>query len=124
MSLCSVVIYVCTPVVVLLDLQAPPPNTYRGLYCDPEKAGELYAEEIKKLIDEAHSKGNKVCICNMCMCGCVNLIYHDHQMLICTADILTWITFVIIMQGYPHTDFQNLYCVSYLADQKMSYLTV
>ena len=78
MSLCSVVLYVRTPVGVLPDLQAPPPNTYRGLYCDPEKAGELYAEEIKKLIDEAHSKGNKVCICNMCMCGCVNLIYHDH----------------------------------------------
>lgn len=33
---------------------------YRGKYRDPETAGQLYAEEVKKLIDQAHSKGKKV----------------------------------------------------------------
>ena len=46
-------------------LQAPLPDVYRGKYRDPETAGQLYAEEVKKLIDQAHSKGKKV----LCMCS-------------------------------------------------------
>ena len=41
-------------------LQAPCPDTYRGEHRDPENAGHLYALEVKRLINEAHSKGKKV----------------------------------------------------------------
>lgn len=40
--------------------QTPCPDTYRGEHRDPETAGHLYALEVKRLIDEAHSKGKKV----------------------------------------------------------------
>ena len=42
-----------------VHMQAPLPDVYRGKYRDPETAGQLYAEEVKKLIDQAHSKGKK-----------------------------------------------------------------
>ena len=45
-----------------MHLQAPLPDVYRGKYRDPETAGQLYAEEVKELIDQAHSKGRKVLI--------------------------------------------------------------
>ena len=45
-----------------MRLQAPLPDVYRGKYRDPETAGQLYAEEVKVLIDQAHNKGRKVTI--------------------------------------------------------------
>ena len=42
---------------------------YRGKYRDPETAGQLYAEEVKKLIDQAHSKGKKVRTYVVCLCA-------------------------------------------------------
>ena len=49
-----------------VHMQAPLPDVYRGKYRDPETAGLLYAEEVKKLIDQAHSKGKKVR--SLCLC--------------------------------------------------------
>ena len=56
----------CMCIHVHMYTQAPLPDVYRGKYKDPETAGQLYAEEVKKLIDQAHSKGRKVlCLCCM-----------------------------------------------------------
>ena len=33
---------------------------YRGKYQDPENAGQLYAEEVRGIIQECHSKEKKV----------------------------------------------------------------
>ncbi|XP_002730485.1 ethanolamine-phosphate phospho-lyase-like [Saccoglossus kowalevskii] len=39
---------------------APSPDVYRGMYRDDKNAGEKYALEVKKIIDEAHKNGRKV----------------------------------------------------------------
>ena len=53
-----------------IHTQAPLPDVYRGKYRDPETAGQLYAEEVKKLIDQAHSQGKKVCsVCAVQLCN-------------------------------------------------------
>ena len=44
-----------------LSPQAPCPDVYRGEHRDPETAGHLYALEVKRMIEEAQSKGKKVC---------------------------------------------------------------
>lgn len=48
---------------IICCFQAPNPDTYRGKYredhADPAGA---YADEVKKIIEEAHSSGRKVCI--------------------------------------------------------------
>ena len=55
---------------VYIHTQAPLPDVYRGKYRDPETAGQLYAEEVKKLIDQAHSQGKKVCsVCAIQLCN-------------------------------------------------------
>lgn len=43
-------------------MQAPIPDTYRGLYrADHPDPAEAYADTMKSLIDEAHKRGRKVC---------------------------------------------------------------
>lgn len=43
-------------------MQAPIPDTYRGLYrTDHPNPAEAYADEVKSLIDEAHTRGRQVC---------------------------------------------------------------
>lgn len=48
---------------IIWCFQAPTPDTYRGKYredhADPASA---YADEVKKIIEEAHESGRKVCI--------------------------------------------------------------
>lgn len=34
---------------------------FRGEYRDPETAGELYAREVKEIIEDCHKEGKKVC---------------------------------------------------------------
>lgn len=42
-------------------MQAPIPDTYRGLYrADHPNPAEAYADTVKSLIDEVHKKGRKV----------------------------------------------------------------
>ena len=36
------------------------PDIYRGQYTDPVTAGELYADEVKHIIEECHQQGKKV----------------------------------------------------------------
>lgn len=45
---------------MVVVLQAPLPDAFRGMYCDPEMAGQQYADEVKKMIDKAHSNGKRV----------------------------------------------------------------
>ena len=40
--------------------KAPLPDPYRGLYRNPETAGQQYADEVKKIIDRATEQGKKV----------------------------------------------------------------
>ena len=42
--------------------QAPLPDMVKGKYRDPSTAGELYAKEVKEIIDKIHSQGKKVCV--------------------------------------------------------------
>lgn len=45
-------------------MQAPVPDTYRGLYrADHPNPAEAYADTVKSLIDEVHKKGRKVLCC-------------------------------------------------------------
>ena len=45
----------------LSSLQAPLPDVYRGLYReDHPNPGEAYADTVRDVIDEVHSKGRKV----------------------------------------------------------------
>lgn len=48
---------------IIWRFQAPTPDTYRGKYredhADPASA---YADEVKKIIEDAHNSGRKVCI--------------------------------------------------------------
>lgn len=42
-------------------MQAPIPDTYRGLYrADHPNPGEAYADTVKNVIDEVHKRGRKV----------------------------------------------------------------
>ena len=50
---------------------------YRGWYRDPETAGELYAEEVRKIIEEQHGRGNQV-----------STFIHE-SMLSCAGQIVT-----------------------------------
>lgn len=43
-------------------MQAPIPDTYRGLYrADHPSPAEAYADTVKNLIDDVHKRGRKVC---------------------------------------------------------------
>ena len=44
----------------VLCSQVPCPDAYQGLYRDPSTAGQQYADEVKKTIDEIKGKGKKV----------------------------------------------------------------
>ena len=48
------------PLSVPAPLQAPMPDVYRGKHQSPETAGELYAEEIGKIIEQRQAEDKTV----------------------------------------------------------------
>lgn len=52
----------------LLFSQATCPNPYSGKYRDPASAGQQYADEVKRIIDDITSQEKKV----ECYCNCNN----------------------------------------------------
>ena len=69
---------------------------YRGKYRDPETAGQLYAEEVKELIDQAHSKGRKVNTI-----GALEVCMVVHSI---TSIMQFGCTFNLVLYNFPHAD--------------------